>query len=99
MANVGSLFTNYAVNISDTEVQMIDNRVVIKKGGWKGLTAREVDHEDVIYALRKGWIKLSATEPKTEEDPAKVEVKLSKPSDFSGKTLEEVKAEKAEKKK
>ena len=66
-----NIYKAYAVNKSDAEVQLIDGSVKIPIGGWRGLTAREVEHEDIIYALRREWIVVQVDKPTTLETPPK----------------------------
>lgn len=66
------MFVKYAVNITKepkAEVQMIDGRVRVAIDGWEGITAREVDHDDIVHAVRKGWIKLEDAQPTVEKAP------------------------------
>lgn len=64
------MFVKYAVNIDPiAEVQLIDGRIRIKIGGWEGLTAREIEHDDVVQAVRRNWIRLDDKEPTTAKAP------------------------------
>jgi hypothetical protein len=80
------MFAKYAVNLSQAEVQMIDNQIKIPVGGWEGITKTELDHVDVIYAVRQKWIKLQDKEPTTDKSPPKQAVTTINADDpsFSG---------------
>lgn len=69
------MFAKFAVNKTEAEVQMIDNRLCIVVGGWRGITEEELKHPDIVYALRKDWIELLDKEPKKPESPPRRKVK------------------------
>jgi hypothetical protein len=73
------IYSKYAVNKSEGEVQLIDGKVRIPIGGWKGLTTRELEHEDIIYALRRDWIEIKDSEPTTPEAPERPALKVINP--------------------
>lgn len=70
------LFIKYAINKSNGVVQIIDGRVRIPLGGWRGLTRIEAEHPDVVDALRRDWIDLVDHEPTLPENPPKKPIKL-----------------------
>lgn len=70
------IFVKYAVNKSQGVVQIVDGRVRIPVGGWKGLTRIEVDHPDIVDALRRDWIDLVDQKPTSPEDPPKKPLKI-----------------------
>ena len=80
------MFVKYAVNKSQSEVQMIDNRICIPVGGWQGITEDELKHPDILYAFRKDWISLEDNQPKSPAKPERKRVKTVNASDpsFSG---------------
>lgn len=90
------LFAKYAVNKTDNEVQMIDNRLRVAPGGWQGVTEEELKHPDIVYALRKGWIELTAKEPSKPQAPARKPLKIINADnpDFSGEKEPRVKVSK-----
>lgn len=67
-----NIYTKFAVNKSQGEVQLIEGKVKIPVGGWKGLTAKELEHEDIVYALRRDWIELVKDAPSGPETPEKL---------------------------
>ena len=80
------MFAKYAVNLTDNTVQLIDNKITIVGNGWRGLTQGELDHPDVIYAIRKDWIKLEEKQPKGPESPKRKPIKVytQASEDYSG---------------
>jgi hypothetical protein len=74
------LYSKYVVNKSTGEVQLIDGKVRIPLGGWRGLTTKELEHEDIVYALRRDWIELKDTQPTTPETPEKPALKMIDPA-------------------
>lgn len=90
------IFEKYAVNKSQGIVQIIDGRVRIPVGGWRGLTRIEVQHADVVDALRREWIELVDEQPKSPEEPPRKPIKLFnadgevKPKEMSPDELDKV---------
>lgn len=80
------MFAKYAVNKTDSEIQMLDNKLCIVVNGWMGVTEEELRHPDILYALRKDWISLEEKEPKKPSKPAKPRLKTHNAQDpaFSG---------------
>jgi len=73
------IYAKYAVNKSGGEVQLIDGKVRIVVGGWEGLTRNELEHEDIVYAIRRDWIELVDEEPQTPRKPERKPLKLINP--------------------
>lgn len=66
------MFTKYAINITadpKAEVQLLDGRLKIAIDGWQGITEREEDHDDIVFAVRRKWIRLDEAEPKSSQAP------------------------------
>jgi hypothetical protein len=82
------IFKKWLVNSTDgdatAEVQLIDGRIRVPRGGWVGVTDREADHEDVVQAIRRNWIKVVEVEPKSPEVPEVRKPKISNAADEGG---------------
>lgn len=79
-----SIFAEYAVNNTNAEVQMIDNKIKIPGNGWRGVTSEELKHPDIIYALRMEWITLVKKEPTGEASPPRRKPVISNPQEYRG---------------
>ena len=84
----------YALNVSGTTLQLKHGYVEIRRGAFRKLSEDEQAHPDFKYAVEKGWITLSDTEPDvTDAQPSIDPVLQHEP--YRGMTSEELKQEQA----
>ena len=82
-------------NLLEVPLAMLNNNVIIKAGGSAEITDREVESNDVMYAVRRGWAKIHDSKPEDIE-VIKPEITFEPPAEEVGydkpPTPEQVKA-------
>ena len=81
----------YALNTTASNVVIRSGYIEIAQGKYAALSKSEADLFEVQYAVRNGWIKLSANEPGAGDVPAVEIVKITDP--LQGMTADELKEE------
>jgi len=77
--------SKFVINQTETNIGLFGSKYLIPIGGWLKLTNEQAATEEVIEAVRRGWIKISATEPA----PAQVvqpKIEISEPPVMGSKT-------------
>lgn len=76
----------YAVNVSEMNVGLFTGKYLVEIGGWVKLKDGEEKLDEVLEVVRRGWIKLQASEPK----PAKkfeAKIEFTEPPVRGSKTI------------
>lgn len=60
--------STYIHNKSTANVSLINGKIVLKVGDKQQIAAKDAEHEEVIHALRAGWISLEG-EVSTTDTP------------------------------
>jgi hypothetical protein len=81
----------YALNLTPTNVVIRSGYIEIAQGQYAALSKSEAGMFEVQYAVRNGWIKLSALEPNSLDVPAVEIAKITNP--IQGMTAEELQEE------
>jgi hypothetical protein len=82
--------TTYATNQTHTNVGILGSRYLIPIGGWVELSDEDVKNREVLEAVRRGWVKLTETEPGTAEE-FKAKIEMSEPAIHGSKTIPKAK--------
>ncbi len=77
--------TKYLINTLNSHVQMMDGRLTVKRGEYIQITDKEAEHEDVIFAIRRGWVKLENSIPTEPVAPSTPGISFTRP-DVEGTT-------------
>lgn len=85
----------YLVNLLESHIQMMDNKLFVKRGEHIQITDKEAEHEDVIYAIRNKWAELRDQEPNGSSTPSAPEMTFAKPTIQGFSSIEELKASEA----
>jgi hypothetical protein len=83
----------YLVNMVESHLQMMDNRLTIKRGEHAQISEKESEHEDVIFAIRRGWAKLMDIAPTESATAPAPEMKFTKPANEGASSIEELLAQ------
>lgn len=76
----------YAINQTEINIGLTTLKVNIPIGQWVELKDEQKSHPDVEEALRRGWIKISLSEPKGNKE-FKPKIELSEPAVNGSKTI------------
>lgn len=82
--------TKYLVNLLESHIQMMDNRLTVKRGDFIPITDKEAEHEDVIFAIRRGWARLDDKAPSEPAVAPAPEVTFGKPAIQGASSIEEL---------
>lgn len=53
----------YLINKLNTNVSMADNTIYIPVGEWKQVTEKDIGHSEVVDAIKRNWVELTAKKP------------------------------------
>ena len=70
--------SKYIHNKSTAIVSLIDRKIEIPIGGKISVTDQEASHEDVIHAVRKGWISVEGVKSSSAAPAAPAGITLAK---------------------
>ena len=62
--------TKFAHNKSTTQVSLLNGKILLAIGGKAPVTDQEAIHEDVVHAVRAGWIKIEGEDSATDAPEA-----------------------------
>lgn len=73
----------YLVNLTESHFSADDNRIFVKRGQYAPITASEAEHDDVIFAIRRGWVEVTDKEPSNKPDTQPEPIKFAEPFEES----------------
>lgn len=76
----------YLQNLTETHFSADDNRIFVKRGEYQPITNEEAEQADVVFAIRRGWVKVLDKEPIDYEKPELPEIKFTDP--FEAATID-----------